>query len=168
MSGTTTSTGGAGASTAGSVSYEKGWGDLFADIVPSIAGPIAQGFGIDPRVAGQAASQIMSIFGIGGSGKAFTAAVPKGQAVSQLQQIVAPVLGNPAETKALNEWLKAALEPVQAYQGGKAFQPDFSKSWLSDAWDSVTDTVGDLASSVDWGKVGQIGLQALPYVIAAL
>lgn len=175
MSVTTTSTASAGTSAAGSGAYEKGWGDLFGSLVPSIVGPVAQGLGIDPRVAGQAASQIMSIFGIGGAGKAFTAAVPKEQAVSQLQQIVAPCLGNPAEVKALNAWLKAAIEPVQAYQGGKAFQPDFSKSWLSDAWDTVTETVSDVAgtvsdaaSSVDWGKIGQIGLQALPYVIAVL
>jgi hypothetical protein len=165
---TTTSQASAGTSAAGPGVNQKGWGDLFGDIIPDIVGPIAQGFGIDPRVAGQAASQVMSIFGIGGAGKAFTAAVPKEQAVSQLQQIVAPCLGNPTEVKALNAWLKAAIEPVQAHQGGKAFQPDFSKSWLSDAWDTVTDTVSDVASSVDWGKVGQIGLQALPYVIAAI
>jgi hypothetical protein len=160
---TSTSAESAGAGTAGSA-YEKGWGDLFSDIIPDIVGPVARGLGVDPRVAGQAASQVMSIFGIGGAGKAFTASVPKADAVAQLQQIVAPCLANPAETKALNAWLKAAVEPVQAYQGGKAFQPNYSKSWLSDAWDSVADTVSD----VDWGKVGQIGLQALPYVIAAL
>lgn len=175
VSAMTTSATSTGASAAGSGVNQKGWGDLFGDIIPDIVGPVAQSFGIDPRVAGQAASQVLSIFGIGGPGKAFTPAVPKEQAVAQLQQIVAPVLGNPTEVKALNAWLKAAIEPVQAHQGGKAFQPDFSKSWLSDAWDTVSgavsdvaDTVSSAASSVDWGKVGQLGLQALPYVIAAL
>jgi hypothetical protein len=136
------------------ISYERGKG----------ASTAAQSFGIDPRVVGQTVSQVLSVFGIGGRGKAFTAALPKEQAVSQLQQVVAPYLSDPTFVKALNAWLKAAIEPVQAHKEGKAFQPDLSKSWLSDAWD----TVSDAASSVDWSKVGQIGLQALPYVIAAM
>jgi hypothetical protein len=60
--------------------------------------------------------------------------------------------------KALNAWLKAAIEPVQAQKEGKAFQPDLSKSWLSDAWD----TVSDAASSVDWGQVTKIGCKPCP------
>jgi hypothetical protein len=183
MSMTTTTTNGeattAPPATAPAAGYEKGWTDLFGSLVPSLVRPIAESVGIDPRVAGQAASQVLSIFGIGGVGKDFTPAVPKQQIVTQLQEVVAPCLGNPAEVRALKAWLTTALEPVQAYQGGKAFQPDFEKSWLSDAWDSVTDTVGDAvsavggavssaASSIDWDKVGQIGLRALPLVIAAL
>ncbi|RMB60235.1 hypothetical protein [Tessaracoccus antarcticus] len=140
---------------------DKGWMDFFSSIIPSVASTVASTVGIDPRVAGQTVSQVMSIFGIG---KAFTTQVAKDQAVAQLKEIVTPHLDDPAFTKALGMWLQAAIQPIQAHKEGKEYSPDLSKSWLSDAWDTVTDTVAD----VDWGQVAQIGMRTLPLVLAVL
>jgi hypothetical protein len=158
-------------SATGATSYsasDKGWGDFLSSILPGAASAV----GIDPRVAGQTVSQVMSIFGIG---KAFTPQVQRDQAVAQLKEIVTPHLQDPAFAKALGTWMAAAVEPIQAHKEGKEYTPDLSKSWLSDAWDSVSDaassvasTVSDVASGVNWGQVAQVGMQALPYVIAAL
>ena len=110
-------------------------------------------------------SQVLSIFGIGGPGKAFTPALPKDQAVSQLKQVVTPYLSDPGFSTALARWLQAALEPVQAQKEGKAFQPsvDLSKNWFDDAISSI----GHAVSSVNWGQVAQVGMQVLPSVMAA-
>jgi hypothetical protein len=163
---TTTSPVSAGTTAAGYGAGQKGFLDFLGDVLPGVAGPVAQEFGIDPRIAGQTVSQVLSIFGIGGPGKAFTAAVPKEQALSQLQQVVTPHLSDPAFTKALGHWMQAAIEPVQAHKEGKAYQPsvDLSKSWFSDA----IDWVGEQASNVDWRQVAQVGMEALPYVLAAI
>jgi hypothetical protein len=143
---------------------QKGWEDLLGDILPDVAGTVAQNFGIDPRIAGQTVSSVLSIFGIGGGGKAFTSTLPKDQAVSQMKQLVAPYLGDPAFVKALNAWLKAAIEPVQAHKEGKAYQPsvDLTKNWFTDAagW------VGEQASHVNWGKVAQTGMDLLPLAVS--
>jgi hypothetical protein len=162
-------------SATGATSYsasDKGWGDFLSSIFPGAASAAASAVGIDPRVAGQTVSQVMSIFGIG---KAFTPQVARDQAVAQLKEIVTPHLQDPAFAKALGTWMAAAVEPIQAHKEGKEYTPDLSKSWFSDAWDTVSDaassvasTVSDVASNVNWGQVAQVGMQALPYVIAAL
>jgi hypothetical protein len=117
-------------------------------------------------VAGQTVSSLLNVFGIGGGGKAFTPSISKDMAVQQVQPILQPYLGDPAFRTALGAWLGAAVEPVQAQKSGKAYQPsvDLSKSWFSD----ITDSIGDVVSSVDWGRVAQVGMQALPYITAAL
>ncbi|WP_369138155.1 hypothetical protein [Modestobacter versicolor] len=143
---------------------DKDFFDFLGGILPDVARHAAPTLGIDPRIAGQTVSQVMSIFGIGGPGKAFAPAVPKEQAVAQLKEVVGPHLADPAFAKALGLWMQAAVQPVQAQQQGKAYQPDLSKSWLSDAWDTVSDAV----SGVDWGEVAQVGMRALPLVLAAL
>ena len=144
----------------------KDFGDFLSGVIPDVATTVAPSLGIDPRVAGQTVSQVLSIFGIGGPGKAFTPALPKDQAVSQLQQMVTPYLSDPAFSTALGKWLQAAIEPVQAQKEGKAFQPsvDLSKDWFSDAISSV----GHAVSSVHWGQVAQVGMQALPFVLAVV
>jgi hypothetical protein len=161
---TTTNPVSAGTSATGYGGGPKGWGDFLGDFLPDLAGTAATTLGIDPRVAGQTVSQVMSIFGIGGPGKAFTPTIPKDMAISQLQQGVAPYLSDPAFAKALGKWMQAAIEPVQAHKEGKAYQPsvDLSKSWISDA----VDWVGDQASKVDWQQVGKIGMELLPYAVA--
>jgi hypothetical protein len=146
---------------------QKGIFDFLGGIVPGLAQAAAPSIGIDPRVAGQAMSQVLNIFGIGGPGKAFSPALPKAQALGQLQQVLTPYLNDPTvNNQALQKWLQAAIEPVLAHKQGKAYQPsvDWSKSWLSDAWDTVSDTV----STVDWGQVAQIGTEVLPYAVALL
>jgi hypothetical protein len=153
----------AGTSATGSGGPQKDWEDFLSGLLPGVAQAAAPILGIDPRVAGQTVSQVMSIFGIGGAGKAFTAAIPKEQALSQLQQVVTPYLSTPGFSTALTAWLQAAIEPVQAQQQGKAFQPDLAKSWFSDAIDSI----GSAVSHVPWQQVAQIGMQALPLVLAA-
>jgi hypothetical protein len=155
----------AGTSATGS-DAEKGWTDFLGDVLGGAAETVAENFGVDPRLAGQTVSQVLSVFGIGGGGKAFTPALPKEQGISQLQQIVSPHLSDPLFTKALGAWLQAAVEPVQAHKEGKAYQPsvDLSKNWFTDA----VDWVGDQASKVDWRQVADVGMQALPYVIAAI
>jgi hypothetical protein len=161
---TTTSPASAGTSTTGSAVDPKDWGDFFSQLGSSLAQTVAPDLGIDPRIAGQTVSQVLSIFGIGGPGKAFTPTIPKDQAVSQLQQVVAPHLSDPGFSPALLAWLQAALEPVQAHKQGKAFQPsvDMSKDWFGDAINSI----GHAVSSVNWGQVAQVGMQALPFVLS--
>lgn len=142
---------------------DKGFGDFLSSILPTVASTFAPGVGIDPRVAGQTVGQVMQLFGIGGPGKAFAPAVPKEQASAQLRDIITPHLADPAFRQALEAWLKAAVEPVQAHKEGKAYQPgDLDKSWFSDAIDSI----GDAVSTVNWGQVAQVGMQALPFVLA--
>ena len=154
----------AGTSATGSDGGEKGLFDFLGGIIPGLAEAAAPSVGIDPRVAGQTVSQVLSIFGIGGPGKAFTPALPKNQAVSQLQQMLTPYLNDPAFKTALGSWMQAALEPVQAQKEGKAFQPsvDMSKDWFSDAISSI----GHAVSGVNWGQVAQVGMQALPFVLS--
>jgi hypothetical protein len=156
----------AGTSATGSGGGQKDFMDFLGGILPGVAQTVAPSLGIDPRVAGQTVSQVLSIFGIGGPGKAFTPAVPKEQALSQLQQVVTPYLSDPAFSTALERWMQAAIEPVQAHKDGKAYQPsvDLSKSWFDDAINSI----GNAVSSVNWGQVAQVGMQALPYVLAAV
>jgi hypothetical protein len=161
---TTTSPVSAGTSATGSAGGQKGFFDFLGGIIPDIVQTVAPSLGIDPRVAGQTVSQVMSIFGIGGPGKAFSPALPKDQAVSQLQQMVTPFLSDPGFSTALERWLQAALEPVQAHKEGKAYQPsvDLTKSWFDDAISSI----GDAVSHVNWGQVAQVGMQALPFVLS--
>lgn len=149
--------------TAASTVDEKGWTDFLDDILPDVVKPVAESFGIDPRIAGQAMGQVLDIFGIGG-GKAYQPAVSQDQAKAQLKQLVAPHLGDQEFKKALSAWLKVATEPVAAQKAGKAYRPDLQKDWFSDAFDWV----GEQVSNVDWGEVGKVGLQALPYVMAAI
>lgn len=163
MTQTTTSPVSAGTSTTGSDGDPKDWESFLSGLLPGVAQAAAPSLGIDPRIAGQTVSQVLSIFGIGGQGKAFTPALPKEQALSQLQQVVTPHLSTPGFSTALTAWLQAAMEPVQAQQQGKAFQPDLTKSWLTDAISSI----GDVVSHVPWQQVEQIGMQALPLVLAA-
>lgn len=146
--------------------HEKGFLDFLGGIIPGVAQAAAPVLGIDPRVAGQTVSQVLSVFGIGGGGKAFLPAIPKEQALSQLEQAVTPYLSDQAFTTALGSWLQAAIEPLQATKEGKAYQPsvDLSKSWLS----SIADSIGDVVSSVNWDKVGQVGMQLLPLATAIL
>jgi hypothetical protein len=158
----------AATATATGTASDKDFFDFLGGVLPNVAQHVAPTFGIDPRVAGQTVSQVMSMFGIGGPGKAFAPAVPRDQAVAQLKEVVAPHLADPAFAKALGLWMQAAVQPVQAQQQGKAYQPDLDKSWLSDAFDSVTGAIDDVVSGVDWGQVAQVGMRALPYVIAAL
>jgi hypothetical protein len=164
----------AGSGVSASTSGQKGFFDFLEGVIPDVASTVAQtvapSLGIDPRVAGQSVSQVLSLFGIGGSGKAFTPTVPKQQSLGQLQQLVDPYLGDKAFSTALQQWMRAAVEPVQAHKDGKAYQPsvDLSKSWFDDAFSAVSDAVGDAVSSVNWGQVAQVGMQALPYVMAAL
>jgi hypothetical protein len=49
---------------------------------------------------------------------------------------------------------------------GKAFQPsvDMSKDWFSEAISSI----GQAVSSVNWGQVAQVGMQALPFVLSLI
>ncbi len=145
---------------------DKGFVDFLGSVLPGIASAGAQSIGIDPRVAGQTVSQIMNLFGIGRPGKAFKAALPKEQAVAQLKEVVTPHLSDPAFAKALGRWLQAAVEPVQAHKEGKAYQPsvDPTKNWFTEALSDI----GDAASSVDWGQVAQVGMQALPYLLAVI
>jgi hypothetical protein len=163
---TTTSAVSAGASATGSGGGDKDFFDLLGGILPDVATTVAPSLGIDPRVAGQTVSQVLSIFGIGGPGKAFTATVPKEQAVTQLKQVVSPYLSDPAFKTALAKWIQLAVEPVQAQKEGKAYQPsvDLSKGWFDDA----VDWVGDQVSNINWNQVAQVGMQALPYVAALL
>jgi hypothetical protein len=155
-----------GSATSAPAGTEKDFFDFLGGVLPGVAGQAAQQFGLDPRVAGQAVSSLLNVFGIGGSGKAFTPAISKEMAVQQVQPILQPYLGDPAFRTALGAWLGAAVEPVQAQKSGKAYQPsvDLSKSWFSD----IVDTVGDAVSHVDWGQVAQVGMRALPYITAAL
>lgn len=164
MTVTTTSPANTGASATGSDGGQKGFFDFLGGILPGVAQTVAPSLGIDPRVAGQTVSQVLSIFGIGGPGKAFTPALPKEQAVSQLQQVVTPYLSDPAFSTALQRWMQAAIEPVQAHKEGKAYQPsvDLNKSWFDDAISSI----GQAVSSVNWGQVAQVGMQALPFVLS--
>src|SRR5690348_10003156 len=111
---TTTSPVGAGTSAAGSDAGQKDFLDFLGGILPGAAETVAPTLGIDPRVAGQTVSSVLSIFGIGGPGKAFTPALPKEQAVSQLQQLVAPYLSDQNFRTVLGRWMQAAIEPVQA------------------------------------------------------
>lgn len=169
-----TTTAPASSSVSVSTDGQKGFLDFLGGVLPDVASTVAQtvapSLGIDPRVAGQTVSQVLSIFGIGGPDKAFTPTVPKDQSLSQLQQLVTPYLGDKAFSTALQHWMRAAVEPVQAHKDGKAYQPsvDLSKSWFDDAISSIGDAVGDAVSSVNWGQVAQVGMQALPYVMAAL
>ena len=152
------------ASTAGT--SDKDFFDWVRNALPGLAGLAAPALGVDPRVAGQTVSQVLDLFGIGGAGKDFKAALPKEQALTQLKQVVAPHLGDPGFDKALAVWLQAALEPVQAHKQGKGYQPsvDMSKNWFTEA---ISD-IGDVVSSVDWGQVAQVGMQALPFVLSIL
>jgi hypothetical protein len=154
----------AGTSAAGPGGDQKGFLDFLGGILPGAAQAVAGEIGIDPRVAGQTVSQVLSIFGIGGPGKAFTAAVPREQALAQVQQVVTPYLSDPAFLTALQRWMQAALEPVQAHKEGKAYQPsiDLTKSWFTDA----IGTLGDVVSAVDWRQVAQVGMQILPAALA--
>ena len=163
---------GAGAATV-SDADQKNWTDFLGGLLPGIAGAVAPSLGIDPRVAGQTVSQVLSIFGIGGPGKAFAPALPKEQATAQLQQIIGPHLNDPVFAAALTKWLMDAVEPVQAHKQGKAYKPsvDLSKDWFSDAIDWVggaVDTVGDALSGVNWGQVAQTGMQALPFILSLI
>jgi len=141
---------------------QKGWEEFLGDILPGFAGTVAQNIGIDPRVAGQTVSQILNIFGIGGSGKAFNPTLSKGDAVSQLQQLVTPYLTDPSFVTGLQRWLQLAIEPVQAHKEGKAYQPsvDLSKDWLQD--------IGNTLSSVNWSQVAQVGMQTLPWLLTLI
>jgi hypothetical protein len=157
---TTNSVLGAGTTTTASAGGDKDFWDMIGGVLPSVAQTVAGEVGIDPRVAGQTVSQVLSIFGIGGPGKAFQAAVPREQAVTQLKQIVGPHLSDPVFAAALQKWLQAAMEPVQAHQQGKAYQPsvELDKGWF----DSITDAF----SSVPWNTVAKIGMQALPLMLS--
>jgi hypothetical protein len=154
----------AGTNALGAGGDQKDWLDFIGGVLPDLAGAAATTVGIDPRIAGQTMSQVLSIFGIGGKGKAFAAALPKEQALAQAQQVVAPYLSDKAFKTALGAWLQAATEPVQAHKEGKAYHPDLSKSWFDDAVNSI----GGAVSSVNWGQVAQVGMQALPFVLAAI
>jgi len=153
-----------GTTATGTGGDQKGFLDFLGGIIPDVVGTVETGLGIDPGVAGQAMSQVLSIFGIGGPGKAFTPALPKDQIVSQLQQVVNPHLSDPDFMAALAAWLRAAIEPAKAYQAGKDYQPDPTKSWFSDAVSSI----GHALSSVNPVQVAQVGLQALPWVMSFL
>jgi hypothetical protein len=151
---------------------DKDWTDWLSSLLPTVASTVAPSVGIDPRVAGQTVSQILSIFGLGG-GKAFKTSVPQDQAVSQLQQLVAPHISDPVFAKALGKWLEAALEPIQAQKDGKDYTPstDLAKNWFTDAtsWVShAVQDVGHVVSQVPWQQVAQVGMQALPIVMSLL
>lgn len=150
---------------------DKDWTDWLSSLLPTVASTLAPSVGIDPRVAGQTVSQILSIFGLGG-GKAFKTMVPQDQAVGQLQQLVAPHISDPVFAKALGKWLEAALEPIQAQKDGKDFTPtDLEKNWFTDAtsWVShAVQDVGQVVSQIPWQQVAQVGMQALPIVMSLL
>ncbi len=165
MTVTTTSPVSTGTSATTAAGDEKGIFDFLGDVLPDLAGTAAQAVGIDPRVAGQTVSQILSIFGIGG-GKAFAPGLPKDQAVSQLQQILTPqLLSDPTFKAALTKWMQAAIEPIQAQKENKEYKPSVpleNKDWFGDAINSI----GHAVSSVNWGQVAQVGMQALPFVLS--
>src|SRR5436309_14174809 len=69
MTATTTSPVSAATSATESGGGQKGFFDFLGGIIPGIAQAAAPSLGIDPRVAGQTVSQVLSIFGIGGPGK---------------------------------------------------------------------------------------------------
>jgi len=165
MSTITTNPASAATSTAPSAGDQKDWTDFLGGILPDLGGRVAQEFGLDPRLAGQTVSQILNIFGIGGT-KGFSPSLNTKEAVTQLQQVVSPHLSDPVFAKALGAWMKAAIEPVQAQKEGKDYQPsvDLSKNWFTDA----VDWVGDQASHVNWQQVAQVGMQALPFVLSVL
>jgi len=166
MTSTATAPATSGSASAPAAGTQKDFFDFLGGLIPDVTTAAAQAVGLDPRVAGQAVSSLLNVFGIGGGGKAFTPSISKEMAVQQVQPILQPYLGDPAFKTALSAWLSAAVEPVQAQKSGKAYQPsvDLSKSWFSD----IVDTVGDAVSSVNWGQVAQVGMQALPYITAAL
>jgi hypothetical protein len=166
MTTTTTRPVTAGPSAPGSDGSQKDFFDFLGGILPDAAQAAAPSLGIDPRVAGQTVSQVLSIFGIGGPGKAFTATIPKEQAVSQLQQLLTPYLSDPASRALLGRWMQAALEPVQAQKEGKDYRPsvDWSKSWLDDAFD----TIGDVITSDSAQTLFRAAMDALPYAVALL
>ena len=151
---------------------EKAWTDWLNSLLPDVASTVAPSLGIDPRVAGQTVSQILSIFGLGG-GKAFKTVVPQDQAVTQLQKLVTPHISDPVFANALGKWLEAALEPIQAQKEGKDYTPstDLEKNWFTDATNWVTHAaqdVGHAVSQVPWQQVAQVGMQALPIVMSLL
>jgi hypothetical protein len=167
MSVTTTSPASASAGTGAAEpdGAPKDFSDFLGTILPGLATTVAPDLGIDPRVAGQTVSEILNIFGVSGPGKAFTpTTLQKGQAISEIQQVVTPHLSDPNFMTALQHWMLAALEPVQAQQQGKAYQPSvpMDKSWLGDA----LNTIGQAASSI-LPVVTQVGMQILPMVLAA-
>jgi hypothetical protein len=166
MTTTATAPATSGSTTSAPAAAQKDIWDFLGNIAPGVAGAAAQEFGLDPRVAGQTVSSLLNVFGIGGGGKAFTAAVPQAQAKAQLEQMLSPHLNDPAFATALATWLQAAVEPVQAHKEGKDYQPsvDLSKDWFTEAINSVGEAIG----SVDWGKVAQVGMSTLPYVLALL
>jgi len=166
MTTTATAPAASGSSASAPAAAQKDIWDFLGNIAPGVAGAAAQEFGLDPRVAGQTVSSLLNVFGIGGGGKAFTAAISKDQAVQQIQPILQPYLGDQAFSTALQHWLTTAVQPVQAQKSGKAYQQavDLSKSWFDD----IVNTVGDAVSHVNWGQVAQVGMQILPYVAAAL
>lgn len=142
---------------------DKDFTDFLGSILPGAAETVASDVGIDPRLAGQTVSQVLHLFGVGGPGKDFTPTVPQTQVRSQLQQLLSPYIVDQPFREALGVWLKAAIEPIQAQKTGKDYTPDLSKSWFS----SIVHTISDAAKKVDWGQVAKIGMQAVPYVIAA-
>jgi hypothetical protein len=165
----------AGTSTTGNGGGDKDFSDFLGGILSSGAETLAQEVGIDPRLAGQTVSQVLNIFGIGGAGKAFAPTLPREQIMSQIQQILSPYISDPPTRTLLETWLKAAVEPIQAQKAGKAYQPDMSKSWLTDAVSSVGGAISDVASTVSdalSSSQGQqavrAGLQVLPWLAAAL
>jgi hypothetical protein len=166
MTVTTTTPAGTSASSATLGGGQKDFWDIVGGMLPGAAQMVAPSVGIDPRIAGQTVSQVLSIFGIGGGGKAFSATIPKDQALAQLQQVVGPHLSDRAFATALGKWMEAAIEPVQAHKEGKDYQPsvDLNKSWFDDA----TSWLGDQVSKVDWSQVAQVGMRALPVAISLL
>jgi hypothetical protein len=162
---TITTTPAASTSSSSTAMNDKDWTDFLSPILTTTAQTFAPDFGIDPRIAGQTVSQVLDIFGIG-KGKAFSPTIAQEQAKAQLKQMLTPHLDDPAFKVALQKWLAAAVEPVQAQKSGKSYQPsgNLGKGWFDD----VVSTVGDAVQSVDWGKVTQIGMQVLPVALAAL
>lgn len=160
---TTNSVLGTSSSSSAAAVADKDFLDVLGGILPGIASTVAGGFGIDPRIAGQTVSQVLSIFGIGG-GKAFTPVVSADQARAQLKDVIAPHMDDQAFITGLQAWLRAAVEPVQAQKQGKAYTPsvDLSKDWFSDA----ISTIGNAVSNVNWGQVAQVGMQALPFILS--
>jgi hypothetical protein len=169
MTSTTTTTAAAPPSSSSSAAAatvsDKDLFDVLAGIAPAAAQAIAPEFGIDPRLAGQTVSQVLSIFGIGG-GKGFTPATSKTDAFAAMKEVLAPHVADPQFKTALNAWLKAAVEPARASKQGKDYVPtvDLSKDWFSDAISSV----GNALSNVNWGQVAQVGMQVLPYALALI
>ena len=119
MTVTTTSPVSTGTSATGSGGDQKGFGEFLSGIIPDLAGTVAPSLGIDPRVAGQTVSQVLSIFGIGGPGKAFTPALPKEQAVSQLQQHGDPVSERPGLLDSAREMAAGRDRAGAGAQGGQ-------------------------------------------------